>query len=61
MARYFRLEDIKMKPKEPVPIPPQKRKETYFCGKCERYHYIYSDIGNDHRDYKITKAEERYQ
>ena len=60
MARSLRLDDIKMKPRIPEPIPPPKHKLTYFCLLCNKYHYIYSNIGNDHRDYKITKAEERY-
>lgn len=36
----------------PDQIPQQKQRQTYYCGKCNRFHRIYSDIGNDHRDYK---------
>ena len=52
MSRYLRLEDFKLLPKEPVPLPPQKP-NRYFCEKCNRYHLIYSNIGNDHREYKL--------
>lgn len=50
MARYLRLEDIKLKPKEPGKI--QIKSLRYFCGKCARYHWVSSNIGNDHKDYK---------
>ena len=60
MARSFRLEDAMPllteieRGHQPLDLPPPKRKLTYFCGRCQRYHYIYSNIGNEHRDDKLT-------
>ena len=54
MARYFRLDDIKLKPKEPIIYP--SKPNRYFCILCDRYHLIYSNIGNEHRDYKVTQS-----
>lgn len=50
MGRPWRLEEFT--PRLPQPIPPKKHKDTYFCEKCWRWHYIYSDIGNDHKDFR---------
>jgi len=32
---------------------PQAKPLRYYCSKCECYHWIYSNIGNEHRDYNI--------
>lgn len=50
MGRYLRLEDIKLRPRVETPKPIKSLK--YYCAMCERYHWIYSNIGNEHRGYK---------
>ena len=50
MARYLRLDDFKLG--QPEPTPELKLKDTYYCYKCQKYHKIYSQLGNDHKDYK---------
>lgn len=55
MARFLRLDDIRLKPRVSTPIPPPKREHTFYCEQCEKYHYEYSNVGNDHRDYKLAR------
>lgn len=30
---------------------PVKKPNKFFCWKCYKYHFIYSNIGNDHKGY----------
>ena len=63
MARYFSLKDampllikIECASKGILPALPAPRTNKYYCSRCESYHYIYSNIGNDHRDFKAEEA-----
>mgnify|MGYP001600034643 CR=1 FL=1 len=63
MARYFRLEDampllsdIERASKGILPALPEPRTNKFYCSRCESYHYIYSNIGNDHRDFKAEES-----
>lgn len=58
MGKHLRLEDFKLKPRIPTSIPLAKHKHTYYCEQCKRYHYIYSNIGNAHRDYRVKEIKE---
>ena len=61
MARYFRLEDampllrtIEAANKDLVKV--EQKALRYHCEKCQRYHWVYSNIGNEHRDYRVTQT-----
>ena len=64
MARYFRLSDamplletILCAEKGITPQTSPTKPNKYFCGRCNQYHLIYSNIGNEHRDYiALSKA-----
>ena len=48
--RFFKRGYPKMVSEED--IPKQKRKNTYFCYKCNKWHSLFSNIGHEHRDFK---------
>jgi len=55
MGRPWRLEEFA--PKMPVPVPKKRRANTRYCIRCNRYHYIYSEIGNEHKWNMVNEQE----
>jgi len=58
---YFKLSDampllqeILLAEKGLSPELPPYKPDKFYCEKCKRYHLIYSNVGNDHRDYRIS-------
>lgn len=47
---YLRLNNLESRPKELPSILCESH--IYFCEKCQRYHWVYSDTGDEHKDYK---------
>jgi len=55
------LENILRAEKGEALVKPPHKPNRFFCERCRHYHLIYSNIGNDHRDYDISTLTTEYR